>query len=117
MKLLLAFSLLTTPVMADVIDDVNREVNHSVSYSFYEKSDWRVLKPGQSGNCAAFAYTKYIKLAEANIPSNIYACTLRSGTVHAFTVADNRVMNVTGLVTPLQTFADRWCVTTPKKLF
>lgn len=119
-NILLLLSILPSFAMADVIDtieDINWDVNTSHPYQFYRKADWRILQDGESGNCAAIAFTKYIRLAKAGIPASVQVCTLKSGTPHAFTVAAGRVLNVTKRTMEESEFASAYCADSPKAAF
>jgi predicted transglutaminase-like cysteine proteinase len=85
-----------------VYEQVNWTVNHDHPYRHYAARDFRELKPGEPGNCAAIAYTKKIALERAGIRSTVMACRLTSGEGHAFLITkegvlDNRFNQVVGL--------------------
>ena len=95
MKLLLALAALSLTACAEptVIERINIEVNHTRTYQHYAAKDYRYLKPGEGGNCAAFAETKRLELAKVGISSRIMACTLRDGVGHAFVLTDAGVLD------------------------
>lgn len=71
-----------------------REQNHSHSYSNYAARDFRELKPGEPGNCAAIAETKRIELARHRVQATMMTCRLRDGQGHAFLfLNDGRVLD------------------------
>lgn len=76
-----------------VLDEVNRRVNATTVYKHYYGRDWRRLKPGESGNCAAISYTKWLELKERGVESEIKICRLTSGEGHAFVVSDGWVLD------------------------
>ncbi|MDP3078674.1 hypothetical protein [Bradyrhizobium sp.] len=94
MRLILAALLLAGPVFADppaALVRINREVNDRAFYEFYEAKDFRYLKEGDSGNCAAFTWTKFVELVKAGEKPVIRSCTLKSGVGHAFVEVDGWV--------------------------
>lgn len=87
-KMRLALALLlagcATQVPAELVQ-VNREVNQRATCSNYAKWDFRVLRAGDKGNCAAFAFTKYVELRRRGIPATVEQCMLPDGQSHAYT--------------------------------
>jgi predicted transglutaminase-like cysteine proteinase len=63
---------------ADVISDINWQVNHDHPYRYYTKriSEARYLQPGEPGNCTDIAFTKQVELKKRGIASWMMACRL-----------------------------------------
>lgn len=78
---------------ADIIADVNWEVNHTRPYSHYKGADARYLKEGEAGNCYAQVYTKKVELAKRGIESTVLSCRLKSGEGHAVLVTTEGVLD------------------------
>lgn len=76
-----------------VYEQVNWSVNHDHPYRHYAARDFRELKPGEPGNCAAIAYTKKLKLARHGTRASVTVCALQDGEGHAFLVTDPRVLD------------------------
>lgn len=101
----------------NLLQTINSSVNTSTTYRFYKKADLRYLNPGDSGNCAAIAYTKFVELAKRDIPASLYVCHVGrfEKTLHMFTVSggwalDNRHRSVLRL-------EDMDCHDTPRQVF
>jgi hypothetical protein len=62
-------------------------------YISYAKRDFRELKPGEGGNCAAIAETKRLDLSRHGSSSTMMTCRLKDGQGHAFLVADAGVLD------------------------
>lgn len=68
--------VLSTCAGPSVIETINVDVNHNHAYSHYAKADFRELKPGAPGNCAAIAFTKKAELARHGISALMMTCRL-----------------------------------------
>lgn len=93
---LLLLCLLPLAVQAAEMDDlqaINTAVNQGVRYLNYSGWDFRDVPAGGHGNCAAIAYTKWKRLAEAGIRSDILTCQLDTGDAHAFVAVGNQVLD------------------------
>jgi predicted transglutaminase-like cysteine proteinase len=89
---MMVLSACSTPSLAERI---NWDVNHDHPYSHYAARDYRELKPGEPGNCAAIAYTKKVEPERKGISATMMTCRLKTGEGHAFLftregVLDNR---------------------------
>lgn len=68
---------------------INDAVNERVTYKHYYAKDYRYLKSGDSGNCAAIAYTKTVDTLKAGISAKTEVCYRASDNEpHAYTVAE-----------------------------
>lgn len=77
------------------LDAIKHAVDTRASYAYYTGWDKRVLHAGDSGNCAAFAFTYQHELANVGIPSLVRGCRLPDGQGHAVAVtADGYVFDV-----------------------
>lgn len=96
MRILLALCLVGCASQAPAhLDAVKHVVDTRASYSYYKGWDKRVLQAGESGNCAAFAFTYQNELAKQGIPSLVRGCRLPDGQGHAITVtADGYFLDV-----------------------
>jgi predicted transglutaminase-like cysteine proteinase len=68
-------------------------VNHEHEYIQYAKRDFRELKPGKGGNCAAIAYTKKLELERYGISATVMLCRLQDGQGHTFLVTNAGVLD------------------------
>lgn len=100
--LVLALAILATgcATVPPELEQVHTAVNQRARYRFYEARDFRYLKAGDTGNCAAFAESYRQDLAARGIRAEVKVCVLKSGQGHAYTVAkgfalDNRFRWVT----------------------
>lgn len=78
------------------LNDLNASVNRSVTYKHYYgwgERGKKPLKPGESGNCVAIAYTKLVKLREQGQIATMFACKLHSGEGHAVVLAEGWVLD------------------------
>lgn len=80
---------------ADIIADINWEVNHTRPYKYYIRKldDARYLVPGEAGNCTDIAYTKKVELEKRGISSTVMACWLKNGQGHAFLMVPGGVLD------------------------
>jgi predicted transglutaminase-like cysteine proteinase len=72
---------------------VNIEVNHRIEYRHYAGRDYRYVRDQGQGNCATYAFTKWVELAKAGVPAKIQECVLKTGGGHAFLVVEDRVLD------------------------
>ena len=90
----LIICILLTGCASD-IERINSEVNATRPYKTYYARDYRYLKPGEHGNCAAITETKRVELSRIGISSQVIECKLKDGPYHALLktpegYADNR---------------------------
>lgn len=91
------------------IEGINTAVNDNHPYQNYAKRDYRELKPGEPGNCAAIAYTKKAHLAREGISSTMVVCRLKTGEGHAFLLTDEGALdNRFNRVVPLSEVGCAW---------
>lgn len=91
----LAFGLSGCATAPADLEQAKRAVDTRASYSYYTGWDKRILQAGDSGNCAAFAFSYQGELAKRGIPSLVRGCRLPDGQGHAVTVtADGYVLDV-----------------------
>jgi hypothetical protein len=83
-KLVPALMLLASSAHAATIEELNARVNREHPYAAYAAGDFRVLGPGEPGNCAAIARTKVAELAKVGIIGVAMMCRLKTGEGHAF---------------------------------
>lgn len=88
---------------------VNMAVNDSHPYKHYAKHDYRELREGEPGNCAAIAFTKKAHLERLGIKSTMMVCKLDSGEGHAFLLTDGGALdNRFNQVVPLREVGCAW---------
>lgn len=100
MKSLLLLAALVATGCASVPRDiakVDRDLLSRFTYKHYAKRDWRYIQPGTkgSGNCAVFAFSAWVDLAEAGRKPTIVECSLiTTGERHAYTAVDGWALDI-----------------------
>lgn len=94
-SLLLLLPLAACASAPEQLVAVNDHVNSTRPYQHYYGKDYRYLKEGEAGNCAARAYTKMVDLQTKGIPAHTEQCYRASDLQpHAYTVAELMGRNV-----------------------
>ena len=75
------------------LEQVHTAVNQRAHYKHYAARDFRYLKAGDSGNCAAYATSYKQDLEARGIPAEVKLCVLKSGEGHAYTVAEGYALD------------------------
>jgi predicted transglutaminase-like cysteine proteinase len=112
---------LTVPEII-IMQAINNRYNYGLRYREYHDWDFRRVNIGDTGNCAVFAYNKWLALQEAGFGdrAKIKVCTLHDGQRHAFVVVD-RVWRLDNLELGVVADADEVCasdvlvLTNPKR--